>query len=58
MRVGGAHDRRLEQTVVLVYGHEGLNNEDDETQVVLGCLARTVEQHAGVGGQAPVFVLA
>lgn len=52
-----AHDRGLEQTVVLVYAHQCLDNEHDEAEVVLGCLAWAMKQSAGVCGEAPVVVL-
>ena len=46
--IGGRHDRCLEESVVTVDAHECLYDEDDEAQVVLGRLARSVEQDAGV----------
>ena len=58
MRIGCTHDRCLEQTVVLIYTHQGLCDEDYEAEVILWCLARTMEQDAGISGQTPVVVLA
>ena len=57
MRIGCAHDRSLEQTVVLIYTHQGLCDEDHETEVVLWCLARTMEQNASICSETPVIVL-
>ena len=56
--VGGAHDACLEQSVVLVDGHQRLDDERNEAQVLLGRLAWSMEQHAIVGAEAPVVVLA
>ena len=58
MGVAGVHDAGLEQSVVLVDGHERLHGEDHEAQVVLTRLAWSMEQDAGVGGERPVVVLA
>ena len=58
MGVGGTHDGSLEQAVVLIYSHKSLNDEYDEAEAVLRCLAGSVEQDAGVGGKTPVVVLA
>ena len=49
--VCGAHDRSLQQTVVLVNRHQGFHDERHEAQVVLRGLARSVQQHAGIGSQ-------
>ena len=57
MSIGSAHDRSLEQTIVLVYTHQSLCDEDYETEVVLWCLARTMEQDAGICSETPVVVL-
>ena len=56
--VGGAHDGGLEQAVVAIDAHQGLDDEGDEAERGLGSLAGGVEQHAGVGGEAPVAVFA
>ena len=56
--VGGAHDAGLEQSVVAVHAHERLDDEGHEAEVVLRRLPRCVQQHAVVGGEAPVVVLA
>ena len=45
MRIGCTHDRCLEQTVVLVYTHQSLCDEDYETEVILWCLARSMKQN-------------
>ena len=55
--VGGTHDAGLEQTVVAVNTHQRLHDEGDETQVVFGSLAGSVEQYAGIGREAPVVML-
>ena len=58
MGVGGAHDAGLQQPVVAIDAHEGLDDECGEAEVLLGCLAGGVEEDARVGGEAPVVVLA
>ena len=55
--IGGTHDGSLDESVVTVHAHEGLDDEYHEAQIVLGSLARSVEQHARVGREAPVVVL-
>ena len=57
MRIGCTHDRCLEQTVVLVYTHQSLCDEDYETEVILRCLARTMKQNACICSETPVVVL-
>ena len=52
------HDGGLQQSVVAIYCHECLDDECDKAQVFLGCLAWGMEQHAVVGTQTPVVVLA
>ena len=37
--------------------HQGLDDEGDETEVVLRSLAGSVEQNASVGRETPVVVL-
>ena len=56
--IGGAHDGGLQQAVVAVDGHQRVDHEGDEAQVLLGRLAGGHEQDAGVGAQRPVVVLA
>ena len=56
MSIGSAHDRSLEQTIVLVYTHQSLCDEDYETEVILWCLARTMKQDAGICSETPVVV--
>ena len=48
MGVGGTHDRGFQQTVVVVYRHQGVDNEGDEAQIIFGGLARSHQQDAGV----------
>ena len=55
--VGSTHDRSLQQTIVLVYTHQRLDDEHHEAQVVLRCLAWTVEQNARISRKTPVVVL-
>ena len=57
MCIGSTHDRGLQQTIVLVYTHQCLNDKGSETQVLLWGLARSVEQYAVVCGERPVVVL-
>ena len=57
MRIGSAHDRSLEQTIVLIYTHQSLCDEDYEAEVILWCLAWTMEQDAGICSETPVVVL-
>ena len=57
MGVGGTHDRGLQQTVVLIDTHQGLNDEGSEAQVSLRRLTRGVQQDAVVSAQRPVVVL-
>ena len=57
MGIGGAHDRGLQQSVVLVDTHQGLDDEGGEAQVLLWRLARRMQQDAVVGAQRPVIVL-
>ena len=57
MRIGSTHDGSLEQSIVLIYTHQGLSDEDYETEVVLWCLAWTMEQNACIGRKTPVVVL-
>ena len=56
--VRGAHDRRLEQAVVLVYGRNGIHQEGDELQVLRSGLARPQQVHARIRPQRPVVVFA
>ena len=56
--VGGRHDGGLEQAVVLIDGHQRLDDEGDEAEILLGRLAGGVEEGAVIGGEAPVAVLA
>jgi len=58
MGIGSGHDRSLEQSVMAENAHERLYDEHHEAQVVLGSLARGVEQDARIGGEAPIVVLA
>ena len=58
MSVGGTHDGSLDQTVVAIEAHQCFHDESDEAQVVFGSLAGGIEQHAIVGREAPVVVLA
>ena len=58
MGIGGVHNASLQQSVVLVDGHQRLHDKHHEAQVVHRVLARTVKQHARVRGQAPITVLA
>ena len=57
MSIGGAHDASLQQAIVLVNTHQGLYNKGGETQVLLSCLARSVQQYAVICTEAPVVVL-
>ncbi len=57
MGIGCTHDRSLEQAVVLIYTHQSLCDEDYEAEVILRCLARTMEQNAGICSETPVVVL-
>ena len=57
MRVACIHDAGLEQSVVPVNTHEGLDDEDDEAEVVFPCLSWSMEQDTRVGSQRPVVVL-
>ena len=41
-----------------VDGHERLDDEGDEAEVLFGGLARSMQQHAVAGGERPVAVLA
>ena len=54
--IGSRHDRRFQQSVVFIDCHKGLNDEGDETQVLLGCLTGSMQQYPIVGRQAPVVV--
>ena len=38
----------FQQTVVVVYRHQGVDNEGDEAQIIFGGLARSHQQDAGV----------
>ena len=58
MGVRGAHDRRLQQTVVFIDGRHGVHQEGDELQILRGGLARAEEVHARIGPERPVVVLA
>ena len=55
--VAGADDGGLEESVVLVDGHEGLHDEGDEAEIVERSLARSVKLDARIGGQRPVAML-
>ena len=55
--VGCTHDAGFEESVVTVYTHESLNDEDCEAEVLFRCLARCVEKYAVVGRETPVVVL-
>ena len=55
--VGGTHDAGLQQSVVLIDAHQGLHDERCKAQVLLGSLARSMQQDAVIGAQAPVVVL-
>ena len=61
MGIGGADDGGLEKTVVTPDGHERLDDEGDETQILLWGLARGVEEgrlpFCHLGCQTPVVVL-
>ena len=46
MSICCAHDRGLEQSVVTIYTHQSLDDEGDETEVVLRSLARSMEHSA------------
>src|SRR5574344_448799 len=58
MGIGSTHDGSLEQSVVFVNGHQRLYDECNEAQVVLRCLAWSVQQCAGICRKTPVIVLA
>ena len=53
-----AHNRRLQQAVVLVNRRNGVHQESDELEVLRSGLARTEQVHARIGSQRPVVVLA
>ena len=55
--VGGTHDRGFQQTIVLIDTHQGFHHEGDEAEVLLGILARSMEQDTGIGREAPVVML-
>ena len=56
--IARAHDARLDKSVVAVDAHQRLDDEHHEAQVVYRCLAGSVQQHPGVGREAPVVMLA
>ena len=58
MGVGGTHDAGFEYAVVAINAHQRLYDKDHETQVVFRIFACCMQQHARVGGQAPVVMLA
>ena len=58
MHVGSTDDGCLEQAIVAIDCHQRFDDECNEAQVVEGRLAWAMKQDAGVGGEAPVVVLA
>ena len=57
MGIGGTHDAGFQQSVVAIHTHECFHDEGGEAQVLLGRLARCMQQHAIVGAERPVVVL-
>ena len=57
VRVGRARDAGLQQGIVRINGLQYVDDEGDEAEVILGCLARAHQQDAGVGTERPVVVL-
>ena len=43
---------------MLIDTHQGLYDEDHEAEVILWCLACSMEQYAGIGAETPVVVFA
>ena len=58
MGISSTHDAGLKQSVVLVYSHQGFNDEYYEAEVIHWGFARSVQQYASIGSKAPVLVLA
>ena len=56
--VGGSHNGCLQQGVVLLDGHHHVDQEGDESEVLLGRLAGGEEADTGVGAQRPIAMLA
>ena len=56
MSIRGTYDRGLEQSVVTIYCHQGLNDEGHEAQILFGGLAWSMEQGTVVGGKTPVVM--
>ena len=56
MSVGSTHDRSLQESVVTIYTHQCLYDEDYETKCIFRSLARTMEQYASICRKTPVVV--
>ena len=57
MGISCRHDGSFEESVVAINAHQGLHDEGHETQVLLGCLTRGMQQNTVVGTQTPVVML-
>ena len=57
MRVGSRSDTGFQQGVVFINGHQRVDHECDETQVVFPVLSRREEVDARIGSHRPVAVL-
>ena len=55
--IGCAYDAGLEQGIVLVNGHQRLDDEGYEAQVVQWCLAGLMQGNTCIGHQGPVVML-
>ena len=58
MCIGGTHDTRLQKSVVTIHTHQCFDDEGGKTEILFRSLARSMEQHAIVGRETPVVVLA
>ena len=56
--VGGAHDGRLQQAVMLVHGRNHIHQEGNELQILRCGFTRTEQIDARIGSQRPVVVFA
>ena len=48
MCIGGTHDGGLQQSVMVVNCHQGIDDKSNETQVVFGCLSGSHQQDTGI----------
>ena len=58
MRIGCAHDRRLDQAIVIIHSLERLDYKHGKTEVVDRRLAWGMKKNACICRERPVFVLA